>query len=77
MGENFSRDYFIERIEQMAQSALSPSIYPHLSLGPGQRFASRGAYVVRFPGDAGGVPIAVSDWLIAEPSLPASDSGAP
>jgi hypothetical protein len=77
MGENFSRDYFIERIEQMAQSALSPSIYPHLSLGPGQRFASRGAYVVRFPGDAGGVPIAVSDWLIAEPSLPASGSGAP
>ena len=70
--ENFSRDYFIERIENMTQSSLSPSIYPHLSLGPGQRFASKGAYVVRFPAGAGGAPVAVSDWLIAEPALPAS-----
>jgi len=70
--ENFSRDYFIERIENMTQSSLSPSIYPHLSLGPGQRFASKGGYVVRFPAGAGGAPVAVSDWLIAEPSLPAS-----
>jgi len=72
--ENFSRDYFIERIENMTQSSLSPSIYPHLSLGPGQRFASKGGYVVSFPAGAGGEPVAVSDWLIAEPSasLPAS-----
>ena len=70
LGENFSRDYFIERIEQMTQNALSSSIYPHLSLGPGQRFASKGGYVVRFPADAGGVPVAVSEWLIAEQALP-------
>jgi hypothetical protein len=72
LSENFSRDYFIERIESMTQSSLSPSIYPHLSLGPGQRFASKGGYVVRFPAGAGGAPVAVSDWLIAEPALPAS-----
>jgi hypothetical protein len=70
--ENFSRDYFIERIENMTQSSLAPSIYPHLSLGPGQRFASKGGYVVRFPAGAGGAPVAVSDWLIAEPSSTAS-----
>ncbi|HWR75573.1 MAG TPA: cytochrome C [Thiobacillus sp.] len=64
LGENFSRDYFIERIEQMTQSALSPSIYPHLSLGPGQRFASKGGYVVRFSPGKGGTPIAISEWLI-------------
>jgi ABC-type branched-subunit amino acid transport system substrate-binding protein len=64
IGENFSRDYFIERIEQMAETALSPSIYPRLSLGPGQRFASRGGYIVGFPRDADGVPVPVSDWLV-------------
>ncbi len=62
--ENFSRDYFIERIEQMTQTSLSPSIYPHLSLGPGQRFASKGGYVVRFPEGTTDAPVPVSDWLI-------------
>lgn len=63
IGENFSRDYFIERIEQMAEAALSPSIYPRLSLGPGQRFASRGGYILGFPQGAA-TPVPVSDWLI-------------
>ncbi len=64
LGENFSRDYFIERIEQMTATSLSPSIYPHLSLGPGQRFASRGGYVVRFPPGAESPPLPVSNWLV-------------
>lgn len=64
LGDNFSRDYLIERIEQMTQSSLSPSIYPHLSLGPGQRFASKGGYVIRFPTGADGTPLAISEWLI-------------
>jgi hypothetical protein len=64
IGENFSRDYFIERIEQMAETSLSPSIYPRLSLGPGQRFASRGGYIVGFPQGAAGTPVPLSDWLI-------------
>jgi hypothetical protein len=64
LGDNFSRDYLIERIEQMTQSSLSPSIYPHLSLGPEQRFASKGGYVIRFPTGADGIPLAISEWLI-------------
>lgn len=64
LGENFSRDYFIERIEQIAASSPSPSIYPRLSLGPGQRFASRGGYILGFPQGKAGMPVPVTDWLI-------------
>ena len=64
LGENFSRDYLIERIEQMTGASLSPSIYPRLSLGPGQRFASKGGYVVCFPEGTTDAPVPVSDWLI-------------
>lgn len=62
LGLNFSRDYFIERIEQMAGTSPSPSIYPRLSLGPGQRFASRGGHIVGFP--HGAEPVPLSDWLV-------------
>ena len=43
---NFSRDYLIERIEHMLDNNVFNSVYPHLSLGPSQRFASKGCYVV-------------------------------
>lgn len=66
LGDNFSRDYLIERIEQMTQTSLSPSIYPHPSLGPGQRFASKGSYVVRFLAGADNRPLAISEWLVPD-----------
>ena len=40
------------------------TVYPHLSLGPTQRFASRGAYIVRFaPGNIDTL-IAQSEWIV-------------
>ena len=62
--ENFSRDYFIENIEQETENALNPGIFPHLSLGPGQRFASKGSYIVKLSDKAKGGLEAVSDWII-------------
>lgn len=64
MGDTFSRDYFIERVEHMTEQSLSSAIYPRLSLGPGQRFASRGSYVARFPGEGEYMLVPVSEWIV-------------
>jgi hypothetical protein len=40
------------------------SIYRHLSLAPGQRFASKGGYIVRFANIAGDGLVAESDWIV-------------
>lgn len=62
--DNFSRDYLLEYIEHSAENSLNPGTYPHLSLGPGQRFASKGAYIVKLTPE-GKHPIAsVSDWIV-------------
>lgn len=62
--DQFSRDYFLEFIEHEAENALNPGTYPRMGLGPGQRFASKGAYIVRVdPGLAQPV-VAASDWIL-------------
>jgi hypothetical protein len=43
---HFSRDYLIERLEHMVDTVPFHSIYKRLSLGPEQRFASKGAYII-------------------------------
>jgi hypothetical protein len=62
--QDFYRDYMVERIEQEAESNLNPGMYPTLSLGPGQRFASRGSYVVRLDHDAPDGIRPVGDWIV-------------
>lgn len=55
---DYSRDYLIEEIEMIAESNLNPGVFPYLSLGPGQRTASRGAYVMRLaPGAPAGIEV--------------------
>jgi subtilisin family serine protease/cytochrome c553 len=61
---NFSREYLVERIEHRLGALVSVSPYPLLGLGAGQRFASKGAYVVRPAPEVSGGLAAVSGWIV-------------
>ncbi len=54
------------RAQRLAGSAFGDregtSAYPHLTLGPGQRFASKGGYITRF--DADGALLADGSWIV-------------
>jgi hypothetical protein len=64
MLDNFVRDYFVERLEAMLDTRLIAGYYTRLGLAPGQRFASKGGYLVRFT-DPAGIQIApTTDWVV-------------
>jgi cytochrome c553 len=62
MLDSFVRDYLLERVEGMLDHRLVNGYYPHLSLAPGQRFASKGGYIVRFADPLGTSLVAEGDW---------------
>jgi hypothetical protein len=57
-------DYLIEQIENMVSLKLIDGFYPRLGLAPGQRFASKGGYIVHLAPSPGGPVIADSDWTV-------------
>jgi hypothetical protein len=63
MQDSFIRDYLLERIESMLSQRQLSGYYPHLGVGTGQRFASKGGYWVRFEGS--GTAIAPDgEWVV-------------
>jgi mono/diheme cytochrome c family protein len=61
---NFSRDYLMEKLEHRLASAPWASVYSTVGLGSGQRFLSKGAYVVCLEEKPHARLVAVSDWII-------------
>lgn len=64
MQSNYVRDYFLDVIDMMRDHTYTIAVYPRLSFGSGQRYASKGCYVAR-PG-SGDPPqiVPVSDWVV-------------
>lgn len=62
MLDSFVPDYLVERVEGMLSHRLVNGYYPHLSLAPGQRFASKGGYIVRFAATEGMALVQAGEW---------------
>jgi hypothetical protein len=64
MRDDFVRDYLVEQLETMVSFRLINGYYPRLGLAPGQRFASKGGYIVHFADPQGNRIIADGDWIV-------------
>ena len=47
MRDDFYRDYFFDILDMMRDQYYVIAVYPRLSFGPGQRYASKGCYIVQ------------------------------
>jgi hypothetical protein len=64
MGDNYYRDYFLDTFDDGKDQSSTSVVYPQLSFGPGQRYSSKGCYLVTLTkGDAPKV-VRQSDWVI-------------
>ena len=61
---SFVRDYLIERIEALVSHRIVNGYYPRLGLAPGQRFASKGGYIVRFESPSGREVRPDGEWIV-------------
>lgn len=63
IGANFSRDYLLESLEHVLDGTEMNTIFPHTTLGPGQRYLSRGAYVTELSPRGATDPFARAEWI--------------
>lgn len=58
------RDYFLELIESTPDLSMNPVVYPRLSFGAGQRYASKGCYIVQLTEGPNPGLVPKSEWVI-------------
>ena len=63
MIDTFVPDYLIERLEDTAEHRIITGYYPRLTLGPHQRFASKGGFLVHLDAPTGVRPIPDGPWV--------------
>jgi len=64
MLDSFVRDFLVERVEVMLSARIINGYYTRLGLAPGQRFASKGGYLVRFADPNGKRVVADGEWIV-------------
>jgi len=64
MQRHYYRDHFLDVIDMLEDESHTIADYPRLSFGPGQRYASKGCYIVQL--SAGEKPeiLRKSDWVV-------------
>jgi len=60
----FLRDFLVERVEAMIGTDMFRGNYKRLGLAPGQRFASKGGYFVRFTAPQGPAIAPDGNWMV-------------
>ncbi len=63
LGADMDRDYLVETLETMLAYWITNGYFSRLALAPGQRFASKGGYLVRFAQPQGAKLVASSAWI--------------
>jgi len=64
MRHDLYRDYFLDVMDMMRDQYYSVAAYPRLSFGPGQRYASKGCYLVELGPGAEPEVIRRTGWVI-------------
>jgi hypothetical protein len=64
MRDDFYRDYFFDIVDMMRDQYYAIAVYPRLSFGPGQRYASKGCYIVQRTGGEEPTLVKRSGWVI-------------
>jgi hypothetical protein len=64
MSDDFYRDYFLDTFDMMHDETYAIATYPRVSFGPGQRYASKGCFVVKLSNGPQPELVPVSGWVI-------------
>ncbi len=64
MRDDFYSDYFLDLVDMMRDQDYAIGLYPRLSFGPGQRYASKGCFIIQLTEGEEPTMVTRSDWVI-------------